>query len=98
MARVIAQKITTMFINKLVEHMMNSERVILSTQKKMYIGVMPKRKQGEYANRYLNFHTMGKIYGIKLEGVDMKRYHFKMAPKQRKELQSRLLKGQEFYE
>ena len=85
-SQVIAEKVVRFFIKKLVDHLMDSKRVLLSPEKTMYIGVMPKRRKGEYASRFLNLHTDGDIYGIKLTGVDMKRYHFKLAPARRKEL------------
>jgi hypothetical protein len=98
MSRVLAQKILTLFFKKLVDHILNGDRVLLPHGRSMYIGVMPKRKQGTYNRRHLNLHTGGKIYGVKLVGVKPHNYHFKLNPARRIELMKRIQEGQEYYE
>lgn len=98
MSKVLAQRLVKFFIKKLVDHMLKGHRVLLPYGRAMYIGVMPKRPESIVAKQYLNLHTAGKIYGIKLEGTDNNNYHFKMKPARRQELKIRLLDGQEYYE
>lgn len=98
MSKVLAQRLVRFFIKKLVDHVMEGDRVLLPYGRVMYIGVMPVREDSIVIKRYLNLHTAGKIYGIKLEGVDSHNYHFKMKPARRQELKLRLLEGQEYYE
>jgi len=98
MAKAISYKIVQFFFKKLVDHMMEGERILLPYGRSMYIGVMPKRKEGTYKKRHLNLHTGGKIYGVKLSGVKPHNYHFKLNPARRIELYNRLREGQEFYE
>ena len=98
MARILSQRIVRFFLKKIIDHMMESHRIILPYGRSMYIGVMPERKENTVNMRFLNLHTAGKVYGIKLEGTENHNYHFKMNPKRRQELKNRLHSGQEFYE
>lgn len=98
MAQAISHKIVVLFLKKLVDHMMESDRILLPFGRSMYIGVMPKRKEGTYKRRYLNLHTGGKVYGVKLMGAETRNYHIKLNPARRVELMKRLEEGQEFYD
>ena len=98
MAFTISKRLIRFFFEKLVSHLMESRRVLLPYGRTMYIGVLPPREDAEVNKRFLNLHTYGKVYGIKLTGIGDYRYHFKMNPARRKELYERLYKGQEFYE
>jgi hypothetical protein len=63
----------------------------------MYIGKLPSRRKGTFKKRYLNLHTGGSVYGVKLTGITHN-YHIKLNPDRRHELSVRLKRGQEFYE
>jgi hypothetical protein len=98
MSKVLAQRLVRFFIKKVVDHILKGNRVLLPYGRSIYIGVMPVRDKAIESKRYLNLHTGGKIYGVKLGGIGDHNYHFKLKPARRQELKIRLLNGQEYYE
>ena len=97
-AYTLGQKIIRMFLTKIVEKMLEGDRILLPYGKTMYIGVIPHnphRIAKWRKKKQLNLHTQGKRYGIKLLGIKEKVY-FRMPFRYRKELAMRIREGQSY--
>jgi hypothetical protein len=83
-------KFVTLLVKKLVDHLMESDRIETSPGVFWCIGVVGG------SDKFANWHTDGDMYAIKVQGIKTK-YRFKMSRKRGKELQQRILKGQKFH-
>lgn len=99
LAFLLGKKILRLFLEKVVDHLMASDRIILGNEKYMYIGVIPNNpdrmvklsKQGDPL-----VHSRGRRYGVKMTGVGREHY-FRMPYRRRLELSERIKNGQSFY-
>lgn len=83
-------KMSKIIMSKLVDHLMESDRVETSSGKLWHIA-------GKSADtKYLNWHTDGLVYSVCIKGLPGN-FRIRMARKRRMELLDRINKGQNFH-
>jgi hypothetical protein len=97
------KSITTKFFKeffRLFAHYLVEGYIIHVNKKKgiqFYIGKLDNNKINFRKKKYICLHTGGDIYGVKLKGVDVGDYNFKLSIEYRKKLASYLHEGKEYY-
>lgn len=98
-AQIVGARIFRHFLFLLVNHLMDSDRVVLQGGESIFIGLHKKNSErvASYRKkRQIYFANNGRRYGIILYGLDHK-YYFRMPHRRRLELRDRINKGQRFY-
>jgi len=97
-AALLSKKIVHMFFDKVMDKLMDSDRVILppstigdKLEHELYIGVTDKTSE-----KWLNLHTGGAAYSLIMTNLPLET-RFKLSKKRKLELQKRILNGQPFY-
>ena len=99
LAFLLGKKILRLFLEKVVDHLMNSDRITFGREKSMYIGLIkhnPERMVKASKQNDPLVHSGGKRYGVKMTGIGRDHY-FRIPYRRRVELKDRIMKGQPFY-
>jgi len=98
LAKHITYQLTKMFFEKVIDKVMDSDRVILppstigdKLEHELYIGNVNNSSE-----KWLNSHTDGAVYSLIMTGLPLETW-FKFSLKRKQELKDRILDGQPFY-
>jgi hypothetical protein len=83
------RKFVTLLLDKMVNHLMNSDRIETESGNYWLIG-------GRRSKKFVNWHSDGNSYGIRLVGIPQT-HGIRMNAKRRKELRKRVESGQTFH-
>jgi nitrous oxidase accessory protein NosD len=82
-------KFVNLLLEKLVDHLMKSDRIETEPGRYWIIG-------GKQSKKFVNWHTEGNSFGIRITGIP-ETHGIRMNRKRRNELRSRIEQGQSFH-